>query len=493
MGLLGKERRDIFLLGPDSPELRRALEDRNLRALNADLEKVLRTGLGGGRAILALLTPHELAKTLTHALRPAVENGLAFGAMDAEAGGYARVQELCGPDHVGRLLGIPSAEAAQLSVRAFAGRPLADSESQPDWRQRMAQFCADHDPGRSASDECEIEYKGGDENAPDAEDAVLVRRAFNDCGTAKLTYLSGGQSRAKGPWMIDAQYPRGRDLVKFVLKTGPISEISTEIENMHVACFHRIPFRHYPPVALDRCVIGGTKRAIVSMLVEDAQPLEKLIDKPAGITKIADIFTGPLRLWRKQIFREALDVGSFCRDRAIIPPNDYQLTTVWKKARDAEAGILRYNELYKIFMNQPRLFDVRFVQAHGDLHLRNILVHERTGDVLLIDFSRCAELPAFSDPATLDVSLAFDVPELAPAESRPGDQHLLDIYGSPLLGRDMPPGAPKRVGAIVEVRRQISDQVTEKEYRLAIAGGLIWQAWKRRNALAYRCASRLLA
>ena len=261
---------------------------------------------------------------------------------------------------------------------------------------------------------------------------------------------------------------------------------------MRTSCFNHIPFRHYPPVVSDRCVSGATKRAIVAMFVEDATPLEQSILVSPPERPIAAIFQEPLRLWRKPIATEDVAIGLLFRTRGVVPEEGYQLKTVWKQARKTDEEVLKYDDLYQRFVSYPKV-SVRQVDVHGDLHLRNILVHEKSGDILLIDFSSAGVAPASYDPATLDVSLAFDNAEDAPAGSRLSDGPCLDLYRTPLLGRPVLEGVPRRIAAILELRRQIQETATELEYELAVTGWLIWQAWRRRNATAYRCASRIVA
>jgi len=252
MGLLGRDRKDVCLLGPGSAVLDSAFKYRNLRLLNTGVEEALKECTAATRAIVIVSNPLELAKILERALRPALQNGVAFLAIDTDKTGLAQVQQMCGAQELSRRLQIASKDAELLPAKAFAVNT--------DWEQLVAQFCAEYDPGRSVATQCEVEdisQEAG--HTPDDEDLILIRRAFSDCSKVRLNYLAGGQSRARGPWVIDALYTDGRSPVKLVLKTGAISEISKEIDVMRTSCFNHIPFRHYPPVVSDRCVSGATK------------------------------------------------------------------------------------------------------------------------------------------------------------------------------------------------------------------------------------------
>ncbi len=484
-GLHGKERKDVCLLGPGSVALESAFTHRNLELVETSVEVALNQCAGATRAIVVVANPSELAKILERVLRPALENGAAFLAIDTDKSGLAQVQRMCGPQELSRRLGISSTDAELLPARAFA--------TTANWEQAVAQFCAEHDPGRSAASGIEFEDISRErDHTPDPEDESLIRRAFSDCTTVKIEYLPGGQSRAKGPWVVEAQYPDGRSPVRLVVKTGGIRAISEEIRVMEMMCFNHIPFRHYPPVVRDRCVTGATKRAIVSMYVEKATTLEEfiLIHPPDAV--ITDIFDGPLKLWRRGVGRQAVRLGEFYRTRGVIPDEAWKIKDIWAETCKADVSVLRYNQLYDRFIAHAPV-DVQQVDAHGDLHLRNIFVHDRTADVLLIDFSKSSQAPASYDPATLDVSLAFDIPEHQAAGAGVSDEERLELYRPPLLAVRPMENPSHRIAAIFALRRKIRDSVSELEYQLAIAGCLIWQAWRRSNVTAYRCASRILA
>jgi hypothetical protein len=119
------------------------------------------------------------------------------------------------------------------------------------------------------------------------------------------------------------------------------------------------------------------------------------------------------------------------------------------------------------------------------------LIHE-TGEVLLIDFSESDRLPASYDPATLDVALAFDIPDQLAAEASVSDAQRLELYSLPLLEGRATDDPNYRIAGVLALRNQIRESVSEIEYELAIAARLMWWARWRKSQLAYRCASRIV-
>ena len=486
MGSPGKDRRDICLLSPAPEFLKAAFSHRNLKPLEMSLEDAIARCRGSARAVISISSPLELSKHLASVLRPALENGAAFVAVNTEKNNFAQVSQMCGSEALLHRLEIrarDAKEASLLPVRAF--------ETGRDWEQKIAQLCAEHDPGRSFDENCKVDTSvlPEDKNFPDEEDILLVRRAFNECSSVKLKYLARGHSRAKGPWIVDAQFRDGRSPVTFVIKTGLIGEIKKEIDVMQ-DCFNHIPFRHYPPVASDRCVTGATKRAIVSMLVEKAVTLEQYVRNQAPANKIGEIFDGPLKLWRRVQGTEEVNIGQLYRERGVLAQEAWHMRDIWAATRKNDTQVLRYNELYDRFMSHAKV-KAQYVHAHGDLHLRNILIHE-SGEVLLIDFSESDRLPSSYDPATLDVALAFDIPEQL-ADAGVSDAQRLELYRLPLLkGRAV--GDPNhRIAGVLALRNQIRESVSETEYQLSIAARLMWWARFRNSQVAYRCASGIIS
>jgi hypothetical protein len=531
MGYAGKDRRDICLLSPAPESLKDAFSHRNLNPLEMSLEDAIARCRGSARAIVSISSPTELSKHLTAVLRPALENGAAFLAVDVEKDEFAQVPRMCGSQELSRRLKIPPRDADDAKFL-----PVLAFDTSPGWEQRVAQYCADKDPGRAFDENCMVNTSGlpEDKNFPDEEDILLVQRAFNECSSVELKYLAGGHSRAKGPWKVEAQFRDGRSPVTFVIKMGLLGEIKKEIDVMQ-DCFNHIPFRHYPPVAPDRCVTGATKRAIVSMLVEDAITYEqylrnqapentipKIFDGPLKLWRrlqraivsmlvedaityeqylrnqapentIPKIFDGPLKLWRKLQGTTEINIGQLYRDRGVAPKEAWHLKDIWAATRKNDAQVLKYSELYDRLMSHVKI-RTQYVLGHGDLHLRNVLIHE-SGEVLLIDFSEADRLPWSYDPATLDVALAFDIPEPFAGEAGVTDEQRFELYRLPLLEERALADPNHRITAILALRSWVrgSASEVELEYELAVAGRLIWWAKWRNSQIAYRCASRILA
>ena len=484
-GLLGDDRRNVCLIGRTSKKLRDAFTYCDLNLVKTSLKQALFQCDEGARAVLILpKNDAELSKALAHLLVPALDNGASFIAVISQDP-YARASALCGPEALAKRLSIKTNEAELLPVKLVS--------FQQGWEYKAAIICLTFDPGRAAS-KCSLDYPRSPEflvNAPDRQDEIIIQRAFNEFESINLEYLTGGQSGAKGPWLVSGQRPGGREFVKFVIKTGSIRRIKEEIDTMSTDCLNHIPFPHFPPLIADRCVVSSQKRAIVSMFVDRAILFENYILTHSPTLAIAALFDGPFRLWRAGVGRpEPVKIGPLFQTRGIIPKNPEGLNIAWQEAKKCVSTVLSPAEMLDRLLNHAPV-EVYKVVSHGDLHLRNIFVRQNNTEIILIDFSKSTEDPASREAATLDVSLAFDIPERE--RERPSNGLCLDLlYQTPLFGCHVTSQMCKRAEAIEQLRKQISNTVSETEYRLAVASSLLWHAHNRRNSIAYLCASRII-
>ena len=481
-GLLGDDRRNVCLIGRTSKKLRDAFTYCDLNLVKTSLKQALFQCDEGARAVLILpKNDAELSKALAHLLVPALDNGASFIAVISQDP-YARASALCGPEALAKRLSIKTNEAELLPVKLVS--------FQQGWEYKAAIICLTFDPGRAAS-KCSLDYSGLPESAPGRQDKIIIHRAFSEFERINLEYLPGGQSGAKGPWLVSGQRPDGREFVRFVIKTGSIRKIKEEIDTISADCLNHIPFPHFPPLIADRCVVSSQKRAIVSMFIDRAILFEDYILTHSPTLAVAALFDGPFRLWRAGLGRpEPVKIGPLFQTRGIIPKNPKDLNVAWQEAKKLDSIVLRPIKILNGLLNHPPV-DVYKVVAHGDLHLRNIFVRQNNTEIVLIDFSKSVEDPASRDAATLDASLAFDIPKNE--RGRPSDKLCLDfLYKTPLFGCHVTPQMCKRAEAIEQLRKQISNTVSETEYRLAVASSLLWHAHNRRNSIAYLCASRII-
>ncbi len=487
-GLTSGDRRLVCLIGKLFDNLKQEFEYRNLNIVESTLdEAVARCGEGARAVLVPPSQASEVAKTLGHLLRPTLDHGAAIYIVAPVGDLFAAAHILVSPEQLARKLSISIQSAKLLPVKAINGAE--------NWERIAAQLCLTHDPGRGFSDDSKIMMQPESEkSAPDDQNAILIRRAFSDFEQIHLTPLHGKKLPINGPWRVSARRQQGRELIEFVVKTGTISGIGHEIFATQTACFDHMAFPHYPPVVEKRCTIGSERRAIVSMFVERAILFEEYILSHSPALAITALFDGPLRRWRRGGGVESVSIGRLCKTRRTLPPSagTHGFNVAWRRAHKDEPEILPPHDLLGRLLGQP-LIRIRKVQAHGDLHLRNIFVRQNSADVVLIDFRKTSELPASIDPATLDTSFGFDIPRVSPDNSLVPEL-LFELYKPPLLGRPfMLHVGNHRAEAIQHVRRQISDSVTELEYQLAVSSYLLWHAWWKRNPIAYRCASRILS
>jgi hypothetical protein len=145
----------------------------------------------------------------------------------------------------------------------------------------------------------------------------------------------------------------------------------------------------------------------------------------------------------------------------------------------------------------------RVAPQHGDLHVQN--VRARRGEAILIDFNSTQfSGPLVADPASLEVSLVFEVE--ATDQDNEGWRTLVEtLYRSEYLHRAPPPPkepAPREwMWACVRQIRLIAleSQTTDREYQVALIMYLMRRASfadesgpdKYRRDYAYFLASRL--
>src|SRR5690242_5664132 len=100
MGLSGENRRDICLLGAAPEQLKAAISNRDLAWLETSSEAAVARCRGPARAVISISNPAELSKQLASLLRPVLENGAAFVAVNTESNRFAQIPEMLGPKSI---------------------------------------------------------------------------------------------------------------------------------------------------------------------------------------------------------------------------------------------------------------------------------------------------------------------------------------------------------------------------------------------------------
>ncbi len=383
---------------------------------------------------------------------------------------------------------------AQLGEGLSAGPPPVFVIADEGAMQSIAERCLRHEVGPSAGPVPTVIVQP----ELDLRDRQLVQRAFGGMTQVKLTPLHDGFSTAK-VWRAEAVDVRGRTRVPMVVKLDELPRIRREIANIrtHVAEF--VPSQSYAQLVDERCVEGARSGLLVGHFVAGARSLRDLLrttDRHNATTVITSLFDGPLGGWRNNAREDLpLALGRAYRTWRVLQEGDALDGACALARARGYASVGTASELIAALERLPPA-RVRVCMAHGDLQARNIFVRDSGSAPVMIDFYLTEYESALSrDPATLDVTLAFD------SEARLDTTDIAALYRpGHLLG-----GGHHHDGfraAIEQVRALcVRDRVTEWEYALSCACYLLRLARLgvehetiplRLVAVAYALASELV-
>lgn len=351
---------------------------------------------------------------------------------------------------------------AQLGEGLSAGPPPVFVLGDEGGMESIAERCLRHEAGPSAGVLPTVIVQP----ELDLPDRQLVQRAFGGMTRVKLTPLHDGFSAAK-VWRAETVDIRGRTRVPMVVKLDELTRIRREISNIrtHVAEF--VPSQSYAQLVDERCVEGARCGLLVGHFVAGARSLRDLLrttDRHNATTVITSLFDGPLGGWRNNA-REDLPValGRAYRTWRVLQEGD-ALDGACALARARRYTTVRNAAELVAVLDRLRPVRVRVCMAHGDLQARNIFVRDSGSAPVMIDFFLTEYESTLSrDPATLDVTLAFDsearldIADIA-ALYRPG--HLLDVGQH----HDGFRAAIEQIRALC-----VRDRVTEWEYAVSCA------------------------
>lgn len=392
-------------------------------------------------------------------------------------------------DHLAEII-----RAQGIVAKRFAsGRPALYVLDEPDAASRLADECWRYDAGPSL-DAAPALGPGGVAEGLDASHRCLIERALHGMSRAELFALGEGLTDAR-VWRVEGYDLQDRKLAPLVAKLDTVDRIEQEIVNTQTFVAPFVSPRGYAPLVPERCIRGANHAVLVGSFLAGARPLDAHLatcDKP-GPT-ITALFDGPLEPWRQNARVEQIHLASAFRDWGVIQRTRSNLDEAHRRAVALGMSVLEPAQALTILDGLPSV-KVRIRITHGDLQARNIFVIDGP-HVLLIDFySTHHEATMSRDPATLDVTLAFD--PKAPLD----DAALTTLYRSPVLHAATEVFRDPWRSAIAQVRAQCArDRVTDWEYDVAITCYLLRMARlgvqyetldDARIALAYRLASDL--
>jgi hypothetical protein len=454
-GVSAPPRPKVVWWGTHPPiDIAREVQHRHLQlAVSEDEDVILNT------EVRALLLPHQSRK--------------GVGALRARA---SRLRVPLG-DRGGRLYVVAFGEAErQLAVAQLPKLTdvvVLDGTA----ASTVAEACARWDPGRSPG---EVEIVLPKKCAISPQEELLLRRAFSDFTRLDVQPLSGGLSGNK-VWRVRAMDRAARSPQPFLVKAGPLAEITEEIATTREFVLDHMPFTNRPPLLVDRCVSGFDCGLLVSMLVERSERFDDYLARGGSPEKvIPSIFGGPLRCWRDNTKEAELALAKVYeqRIRGHRDPNtgrhtkDGALEEAHRLALGADAKSPAPEAVIRRLAGYPRRV-TKTCQAHGDLHPRNIFVRDNSDEIILIDFAKSGQMgnPHALDASNLDVALAFD--GWRETRTTVSLDEIRRIYMPPLFDVQLV-GPSSRAEAIRVLRRHSHhDCPDESEYTLAVVAGLL--------------------
>lgn len=329
-----------------------------------------------------------------------------------------------------------------------------------------------------------VKPTGGE--ALDAEQKILLARAFCDCSKIELRRLDDGNSATV--FQVFVQLPEsrvGRRALPFLVKFDRKPKIGRELRNYRECVKPFVPFYAAPHLDDERSMLGARWGILVANFIEHSKSLDDMLHE--GLTQglAASIFDDALRGWRRQAYHES----RFKVTRSItqslggagFDDNAAQSERAEKIARQAKkfGAVSSAVELSRRLCALPAI-EHHCAIMHGDLHPLNIRV--RNGQAVLIDFASVSDGPIVGDPAMLDAAIALRIKEENFAVWR---SYVEKWFAYDNLTRlpDAPAPEDDHVATgefLRDIRRiGLSDQRTLGEYATAVAILLLRHAYRK--------------
>lgn len=462
--------------------MRRELAARGLAVLDeTDLARVVALAQHGGRVVIVHTAGGgDLEVALKTVVGPCRDAGAAvLVATDTR--------------DPAQLVAINRAQAA-IEAELPSCKPALYVLAEQDAAVRLAEECRMHEPGPSLESAPSLRPAEVVDSL-DAGMRCLLERAFHGMAHVELTEFKGGRSSAR-VFRIDGSDEQGRKHVVMIAKIDTAERIQQEVLNTESFVKPYMESWWYAPLDRERCMYGSRHAVLVGTFLAGARSLDDVLPVAGSVpTLIAALFDGPLRAWRSNARVDVpIKLGEAFRGWGVIERDPAALAEACRRTRVAGYQVLSPDEILAILDGLPPV-KVKIRMSHGDLQPRNIFVLDNR-HVFLIDFYGSRhEAAASRDPATLDVTLAFE-----PKANLDG-KALAALYQPRVLRAATGVFADPWRAAIAQVRAQAAaDGVTEWEYDIAIICYLLRMArlgvqfgdlTDARISLAYSLASSL--
>jgi hypothetical protein len=262
----------------------------------------------------------------------------------------------------------------------------------------------------------------GDTTDLDDECLLLIRRAFYDCTKIHIERIHGGKDASHllkvYAWLERSEIKSA--LLPFFVKISDPKKIDTEVERYRSYTDLFISFQYRPNCRIERCVQTKNYGSLIGNFVEDAIPLREALKDSYQTGIIFSLFEKSLKGFRRQPFVATGSVQEgnlkqFVAERIWVDQLVQRKDVI---ERATELGFTgNVQDLTSRLLDRCSLAPCITSPIHGDLHSGNVMV--RGNDAILIDFSAVKPSgPLTADPATLEISLSFNIGSDLPSLSK---------------------------------------------------------------------------
>jgi hypothetical protein len=309
------------------------------------------------------------------------------------------------------------------------------------WKETIedvAENLARYGPGPKA-EKVKIEIDG--DLRLETEIELLLRRSFFGCDRIYLKSLTGGKA-SLGVYKVHAWM--GKSLVgpcplPFFAKIAEHEIINRELNNYSEFTDLYINFRYRPNCRIERCTSTKNYSSLVGNFVDEAISLHTALQDSHYSGILFSIFERSLKDLRMQTSVSTVPIlngffKNFVKDRIKIEDllkKDDLLSTA--RSLGLKSDILT---VYNRLMDYCTI-DCKLGPYHGDLNARNIMV--KGNDAILIDFSAVRyHGPLTADPATLEISLCFELGDKFAPPFKKWKAFIKDAYHVENIAKPLP-------------------------------------------------------
>lgn len=365
-----------------------------------------------------------------------------------------------------------------------------------------------HTPGPAANDDLEILLPDGVSLQDDQQ--FLLRRAFSDCKSIALRLVPGGKSGAL-TFLVDATLATtlaGPRPLPYFAKLGKPQKLHIELSRYQIYAENHIAWHLRPNFQSARCFYGVEQGILVGSFVQSSRSLWEAARAGEGPLHIRTLFEETLAVWRSEAKKWPLEqpgsvvhpLAAFC-DYSRVPLDRVEAAKVHG------GNVHPPRSLWRKLLDLPDEYWLH-ASIHGDMHGENVRVRKQ--DAIVIDFAHSTSGPMCADLASLEVWLAFSVPNDDAHDREQWHKRVEELYRPEFLNEIADAASPDAPSdwvsaCLAEIRRlaAASSQGTD-EYKRVLAVYLLRHASfpaderclgedEYRRTYAYWLANRIIA